>query len=95
MQVLEDSGLDVTQEALRKLLHSVDALLTATGAELLSRERDVELQFVNTSCEVNRQLLCQPGISCAAALAAAVVCLVGEHFSCLVRFSMSSWCAVW
>ena len=62
----------------------LDSLLSSTGAELLSREREAEQQFVEAGCELNRQLLRQPGAALVSALCASIVCLVGEHFHALV-----------
>ena len=62
----------------------LDSLLSSTGAELLSREREAEQQFVEAGCELNRQLLRQPGAALVSALSASIVCLVGEHFHALV-----------
>ena len=66
----------------------MDTLLSSTGAELLSREREAEQQFVEAGCELNRQLLCQPGAALVSALSASIVCLVGEHFHALVCSSL-------
>ena len=72
MQVLEQRKH--SSAAMETLLGAVDTLLSSTGAELLSRER----------CELNRQLLRQPGAALVSALSASIVCLVGEHFHALV-----------
>lgn len=87
MQVLEEPNH--LQAALDNLLGKVDALLTATGAHLLSRGRAIEQQLVDASCEVNRQVLHRPCAALAAALAGGIVCLLGENFHVLVRFSAS------
>lgn len=70
--------------AMENLLGTVDNLLCITGAQLLTRERQAELQFVEAGCELNRQLLRQPGAALVAALPAGIMCLVGDHFHVLV-----------
>ena len=82
MQVLEQRKH--SSAAMETLLGAVDTLLSSTGAELLSREREAEQQFVEAGCELNRQLLRQPGAALVSALCASIVCLVGEHFHALV-----------
>ena len=72
MQVFEQRKH--SSAAMETLLGAVDTLLSSTGAELLSRER----------CELNRQLLRQPGAALVSALSASIVCLVGEHLHALV-----------
>ena len=82
MQVFEQRKH--SSAAMETLLGAVDTLLSSTGAELLSREREAEQQFVEAGCELNRQLLRQPGAALVSALSASIVCLVGEHFHALV-----------